>query len=207
MNEPAPFPKQTDELKLRARPRPVTRINRKVLMAGACLGVLGLFAAASIALDPPKAVDPADRQELYNTATKRAPDGLADLPNSYLNWQPAGDTPKLGAPMAGDLGGTMRLGAYDAVLKDDSKVAEIYGTTRIEERHRHRYEVDLRFQKALEEKGLIFSGMSPDGRLPEIVEVEDHPWYIGVQFHPESIASEHGHKLLQNFTDLLKVPA
>ena len=84
-----------------------------------------------------------------------------------------------------DKGGTMRLGAYDAVLKDDSKVAEIYGTTRIEERHRHRYEVDLRFQKALEEKGLIFSGMSPDGRLPEIVEVEDHPWYIGVQFHPE----------------------
>ncbi|MAX73579.1 MAG: CTP synthetase [Nioella sp.] len=84
-----------------------------------------------------------------------------------------------------DKGGTMRLGAYDAVLKDDSKVAEIYGATRIEERHRHRYEVDLRFQKALEEKGLIFSGMSPDGRLPEIVEVEDHPWYIGVQFHPE----------------------
>ena len=69
--------------------------------------LLGLFAAASIALDPPKAVDPADRQELYNTATKRAPDGLADLPNSYLNWQMAGDTPKLGAPMAGDLGGTM----------------------------------------------------------------------------------------------------
>jgi type IV secretion system protein VirB10 len=76
-------------------------------MAGVCLGVLGLFAAASIALDPPKAVDPADRQELYNTATKRAPDGLADLPNSYLGWQPAGDTPRLGAPMAGDLGGTM----------------------------------------------------------------------------------------------------
>ncbi|MBO6635942.1 MAG: TrbI/VirB10 family protein [Parvibaculum sp.] len=107
MSEPAPFPKQGDELKLRARPRPVTRINRKVLMAGVCLGVLGLFAAASIALDPPKAVDPADRQELYNTATKRAPDGLADLPNSYLGWQPAGDTPRLGAPMAGDLGGTM----------------------------------------------------------------------------------------------------
>jgi len=107
MKEPAPFPKQADELKLRARPRSVTRINRKVLMAGACLGVLGLFAAASIALDPPKAVDPADRQELYNTATKRAPDGLADLPSSYLNWQPAGNTPRLGAPMAGDLGGTV----------------------------------------------------------------------------------------------------
>ena len=107
MSEPAPFPKQADELKLRARPRPVTRINRKVLMAGICVGVLGLFAAASIALDPPKAVDPADRQELYNTATKRAPDGLADLPSSYLNWQPAAGTPRLGAPMAGDLGGTV----------------------------------------------------------------------------------------------------
>ena len=80
MSEPAPFPKQADELKLRTRPRPVTRINRKVLMAGACLGVLGLFAAASIALDPPKAVDPADRQELYNTATKRGwAGGLTEL--------------------------------------------------------------------------------------------------------------------------------
>jgi len=123
MNEPAPFPKQTDELKLRARPRPVTRINRKVLMAGACLGVLGLFAAASIALGPPKAVDPADRQELYNTATKRAPDGLADLPNSYLNWQPAGDTPKLGAPMAGDLGGTMVSEEEEWGLEPDWNVA------------------------------------------------------------------------------------
>ena len=123
MSEPAPFPKQADELKLRARPRPVTRINRKVLMAGACLGVLGLFAAASIALDPPKAVDPADRQELYNTATKRAPDGLADLPNSYLNWQPSGDTPKLGAPMAGDLGGTMVSEEEEWGLEPDWNVA------------------------------------------------------------------------------------
>mgnify|MGYP001186777770 FL=1 len=107
MSEPAPFPKQADALNLRARPRPVTRINRKVLMIGAGLGVLGLFAAASIALDPPKAVDPADRQELYNTATKRAPDGLADLPSSYATWTPSPGTPKLGAPMAGDLGGTV----------------------------------------------------------------------------------------------------
>ncbi len=82
-------------------------------------------------------------------------------------------------------GGTMRLGAYDAVLKDASRVAEVYGTTAIEERHRHRYEVDIRFREQLEEKGLLFSGMSPDGRLPEIVEVRDHPWFIGVQFHPE----------------------
>ncbi len=84
-----------------------------------------------------------------------------------------------------DKGGTMRLGAYTAVLKEGSKVAEIYGTTEIEERHRHRYEVDTRFREQLEQKGLIFSGMSPDGRLPEIVEWKDHPWFIGVQFHPE----------------------
>ena len=84
-----------------------------------------------------------------------------------------------------DKGGTMRLGAYDAVLKDGSKVAEAYGGTTIEERHRHRYEVDIKYREQLEAQGLIFSGMSPDGRLPEIVEVKDHPWFIGVQFHPE----------------------
>ncbi len=82
-------------------------------------------------------------------------------------------------------GGTMRLGAYDAMLKTGSKVADIYGGTAIEERHRHRYEVDVKYRDALEAQGLCFSGMSPDGRLPEIVEVEDHPWFIGVQFHPE----------------------
>ena len=84
-----------------------------------------------------------------------------------------------------DKGGTMRLGAYDAVLTDGSKVAQIYGTTSIDERHRHRYEVDIRFRGKLEDCGLRFSGMSPDGRLPEIVEITDHPWFIGVQFHPE----------------------
>ena len=84
-----------------------------------------------------------------------------------------------------DKGGTMRLGAYDAVLKEGSKVAEIYGNFTIDERHRHRYEVDVKYRAALEEKGLIFSGMSPDGRLPEIIEWADHPWFIGVQFHPE----------------------
>ncbi|MEM9320339.1 MAG: CTP synthase [Pseudomonadota bacterium] len=84
-----------------------------------------------------------------------------------------------------DKGGTMRLGAYDAVLSRGSRVAEVYGATAIEERHRHRYEVDVSYRAALEEKGLRFSGMSPDGKLPEIVEAEDHPWFIGVQFHPE----------------------
>jgi CTP synthase len=84
-----------------------------------------------------------------------------------------------------DKGGTMRLGAYDAILKKGSKVAEIYGRTDIDERHRHRYEVDIKFREQLEAAGLCFSGMSPDGRLPEIVEWPDHPWFIGVQFHPE----------------------
>ncbi len=84
-----------------------------------------------------------------------------------------------------DKGGTMRLGAYDAVLSDGSKVAGVYGDTNIEERHRHRYEVDIKYRDKLEKAGLNFSGMSPDGRLPEIVEWSDHPWFIGVQYHPE----------------------
>ncbi len=85
----------------------------------------------------------------------------------------------------GDLGGTMRLGAFPAQLEDGSRVAEIYGQTRISERHRHRYEVNTSYRERLEEHGLKFSGMSPDGLLPEIVEYRDHPWFIGVQFHPE----------------------
>ena len=84
-----------------------------------------------------------------------------------------------------DKGGTMRLGAYDATLVEGSNVARVYGTTHIEERHRHRYEVDVTYREELEGTGLVFSGMSPDGRLPEIVEHQDHPWFIGVQFHPE----------------------
>src|ERR1700693_2577264 len=84
-----------------------------------------------------------------------------------------------------DLGGTMRLGAYDAVLDPESRIAEIYGATRISERHRHRYEVNIAYRDSLEAAGLRFSGMSPDGMLPEIVELPEHPWFIGVQFHPE----------------------
>ena len=79
----------------------------------------------------------------------------------------------------------MRLGAYDASLADGSKVSRVYGTCAIDERHRHRYEVDIKYKEKLEKAGLQFSGMSPDGRLPEIVEWKDHPWFIGVQFHPE----------------------
>jgi CTP synthase len=84
-----------------------------------------------------------------------------------------------------NLGGTMRLGAYDALLKQGSRVAEIYGASHIKERHRHRYEVNINYKDRLEKAGLVFSGMSPDGQLPEIVEIPDHPWFVGVQFHPE----------------------
>ncbi|WP_280824225.1 CTP synthase [Pseudaminobacter soli (ex Li et al. 2025)] len=86
---------------------------------------------------------------------------------------------------AGDLGGTMRLGAYQARLAEGSKIAEIYGNTDISERHRHRYEVNVDYKERLEECGLVFAGMSPDGVLPETVEYPDHPWFIGVQYHPE----------------------
>jgi CTP synthase len=98
-------------------------------------------------------------------------------------WVKGNDTEKRASE--GDLGGTMRLGAYPAQLTRGSRVADIYGSTRISERHRHRYEVNMDYRKLLEKNGLLFSGVSPDGKLPEIVERTDHPWFIGVQFHPE----------------------
>ena len=84
-----------------------------------------------------------------------------------------------------DKGGTMRLGAYEALLTEGSQVAHIYGRERISERHRHRYEVNITYRDRLEKAGLRFSGMSPDKKLPEIIEIPGHPWFIGVQFHPE----------------------
>ena len=84
-----------------------------------------------------------------------------------------------------DLGGTMRLGSYEARLKKDTKISQIYNSLKIQERHRHRYEVNINFREEFENKGMIFSGLSPDYRLPEIIELKDHPWFIGVQFHPE----------------------
>ena len=84
-----------------------------------------------------------------------------------------------------ELGGSMRLGAYDCVLRPGSRAHRIYGADRISERHRHRYEVNVNYKDRLEAAGLLFSGLSPDGILPEIVEIPDHPWFIGVQFHPE----------------------
>ena len=96
-------------------------------------------------------------------------------------WQHEKSTKKAGK----DLGGTMRLGAYPCDLKKNSLAQKVYGQNQISERHRHRYEVNIAFKKQLEEKGLIFSGMSPDGKLPEIIELKNHPFFIGVQFHPE----------------------
>ena len=89
---------------------------------------------------------------------------------------------------AGDIGGTMRLGAYPAVLSSSSRLSDIYGVTKISERHRHRYEVNIDYRERLEACGLRFSGMSPDGLLPEAVEIADHPWFIGVQYHPELVS-------------------
>jgi len=84
-----------------------------------------------------------------------------------------------------NLGGTMRLGLYDAVLKNNSLISKIYSEKKIKERHRHRYEVNIKYRDDFEKKGLIFSALSPDGTLPEIIELKNHPWFVGVQFHPE----------------------
>ena len=98
-------------------------------------------------------------------------------------WLKGNELQKRGA--GGDLGGTMRLGAYPAHLARGSRIAAIYGTSEISERHRHRYEVNTKYKGSLEQHGMRFSGLSPDGVLPEIIEYTDHPWFIGVQFHPE----------------------
>ena len=84
-----------------------------------------------------------------------------------------------------NLGGTMRLGLYEAKLKENSIISNIYKSKSIKERHRHRYEVNINFKNEFEKNGMIFSGLSPDGKLPEIIELKNHPWFIGVQFHPE----------------------
>ena len=115
-------------------------------------------------------------------------------------WTKGNETQKRGKET--DKGGTMRLGAYPASLKKGSKVAEIYGTSDISERHRHRYEVDVNYKDKLEAAGLIFSGLSPDGLLPEICERNDHPWFIGVQYHPELKSKPFDpHPLFVSFVD------
>ena len=105
----------------------------------------------------------------------------------------------------GNLGGTMRLGAYASTLARGSRIAEIYGSTTISERHRHRFEVNMGYRQMLEAKGLKFAGLSPDGLLPETVEYEDHPWFIGVQYHPELKSRPfEPHPLFASFIDAAK---
>ncbi|MCW5715259.1 MAG: CTP synthase [Bauldia sp.] len=107
---------------------------------------------------------------------------------------------------AGDLGGTMRLGAYPALLAKGSRIAAIYGSTEISERHRHRYEVNIAYRERLEACGLHFAGMSPDGLLPETVELRDHPWFIGVQYHPELMSRPFApHPLFASFIEAARV--
>jgi CTP synthase len=118
--------------------------------------------------------------EANSTEFAPTPDPVVGL---MTEWLKGNELEKRGT--GGDLGGTMRLGAYPAVLQCGSRVADIYGATEISERHRHRYEVNTAYRGRLEQHGMRFSGMSPDGVLPEIIECEDHPWFIGVQFHPE----------------------
>ncbi|WP_290490137.1 glutamine amidotransferase-related protein, partial [Hyphomonas sp. UBA2654] len=115
--------------------------------------------------------------------TENDPDTSAPLVGLMEEWTKGNE--KVQRDANTDKGGTMRLGAYPARLTPGSKVAEIYGTLDISERHRHRYEVNAGYIKALEKAGGLFSGLSPDGKLPEIFELPEHPWFIGVQYHPE----------------------
>jgi CTP synthase len=146
--------------------------ERKVPFFGICLGmqmacIEGARSTAGIADASSTEFGPTDEPVVGIISEWMTPEGL--------------ETRQAG----GDLGGTMRLGAYDAQLSGNSHVAQVYGATEISERHRHRYEVNVAYKERLEAGGLVFSGMSPDGLLPEIVERPDHPWFIGVQFHPE----------------------
>ena len=107
-----------------------------------------------------------------------------------------------------NLGGTMRLGSYQAKLKKDSLINKIYKSTKINERHRHRYEVNINYKEEFEKKGMIFSGLSPDHKLPEIIELKDHPWFIGVQFHPEFKSRPLApHPLFSSFIKAAKINA
>jgi len=153
--------------------------ERKVPYLGICLGMqmAVIEAARSLA-----GIERAGSQEFDHEAG--AGDGRFEPVVYHMSeWVEGNRTVKRSA--GDDKGGTMRLGAYDAVLAEGSRVAGVYGGTTISERHRHRYEVDIAYRDRLEAKGLRFSGLSPDGRLPEIMEIPEHPWFIGVQFHPE----------------------
>ncbi|MDG5487339.1 CTP synthase [Sphingomonas sp. BGYR3] len=145
--------------------------ERNVPFLGICLGMQ--MACIEAARD----------QGLANASTTEFGETGEPIVGLITEWMTATGLEKREA--GGDLGGTMRLGAYPAKLAGNSVVASVYGTNDISERHRHRYEVNTGYREVLEKDGLVFSGMSPDGTLPEIVERPDHPWFIGVQFHPE----------------------
>ncbi|MEM7488226.1 MAG: CTP synthase [Pseudomonadota bacterium] len=151
--------------------------EKKVPYLGICLGMqMAVIEAARNTAD----LDDAASEEFAGDADPRS---FTPVVYHLKEWVQG--NAKVTRKKTDDKGGTMRLGAYDATLTDGSRVAEVYGNTAIEERHRHRYEVDIKFREQLEDQGLCFSGLSPDGRLPEIVEWSNHPWFIGVQFHPE----------------------
>ncbi|WP_299865039.1 CTP synthase [uncultured Roseobacter sp.] len=151
--------------------------TRKVPYLGICLGMqMAVIEAARNVAD----IKTAGSEEFDHESGKKRFEPVVYHLKEWVQ-----GNAKVSRKVEDDKGGTMRLGAYDAVLTDGSKVAEVYGTTTIDERHRHRYEVDIKYRDKLESAGLCFSGMSPDGKLPEIVEWPDHPWFIGVQFHPE----------------------
>jgi CTP synthase len=146
--------------------------ERKIPYFGICFGMQMAVIEACRSL--------AGIQEANSTEFGPTPEPVVGL---LTEWLRGNELEKRAA--GGDLGGTMRLGAYEAKLAPGSRVAEVYGSTEISERHRHRYEVNMEYRERLEAQGLRFSGVSPDGVLPEIVEYDDHPWFIGVQFHPE----------------------
>jgi CTP synthase len=151
--------------------------TRKVPYFGICLGMqMAVIEAARNLLD----VADAGSEEFAGSDPSRP---YTPVVYYLKEWMEGGRAVRRSA--SDDKGGTMRLGAYPARLAEGSQVAAIYGAQDISERHRHRYEVDIRFRDRFEASGLCLSGMSPDGRLPEIIEIPDHPWYIGVQFHPE----------------------
>jgi len=146
--------------------------ERKVPYFGICFGMQMAVIEAARNLC---GIEAANSTEFVQT-----PEPVVGL---MTEWMKGNELQKRG--IATDLGGTMRLGAYPAVLQRGSRVAEIYHATEISERHRHRYEVNTAYKDRLAQHGMRFSGMSPDGLLPEIIEYDDHPWFIGVQFHPE----------------------
>ena len=171
--------------------------TRKVPYLGICLGMqMAVIEAARHTAD----LTDAGSEEFDHEAGKKR---FTPVVYHLKEWVQGNH--KVERKVSDDKGGTMRLGAYDAVLSEGSKVAEVYGTLAIDERHRHLYEVDIQYRKQLEKAGLRFSGMSPDGRLPEIVEWPDHPWFIGVQFHPELKSKPFDpHPLFQDFVRAAK---